>query len=244
MQTVIDKKYRVIAEQILAGIRGGEFPVGAQLPTETRLMEAYGVSRHTVRSAIQELRNRGFIESRQGSGSIVIAQEGQSAFVERIQSIDELIQFGRGTTRRLIGRREITADAHLSEIFGSPAGRRLLEVDILRAGKDRPDVTVAYAQVWFDPLFVSLVDDLERENRTIAELFDTRFRRRTGAVRQRVSAGPLDAAMAKAMQRTPGECALKIERRYAEHPDGPAFLRTLSYCIAELVTVESHFLSG
>lgn len=243
MRTTAYKKYRIIADQIFEGIRAGAYPIGSLLPTESRLMEAYGVSRQTVRSALQDLRVRGVIESRQGSGSIVIAQDAKPNFVERVQSIDELIRFGRSTGRRLLSHRTIAADAQQSEIFGSAPGRSLLEIHLLRTGVERPNSMVAYVTLWIDPLFSPLVADLERENTSVAELFDSRFQRRARSVRQFVSAGQLDPEKASAMQRTPGECALIIERRYSEHPESPAFLQTVSVCVAEMVTLESRFLS-
>jgi DNA-binding FadR family transcriptional regulator len=49
-------------------IVNGEFKIGAQLPTEKELAEAYGVSRAVVREAISILRADGLVRVRQGSG--------------------------------------------------------------------------------------------------------------------------------------------------------------------------------
>ncbi len=65
-------KYKEIAvllrQQILAGI----YPPGALLPTEMQLCSVHGVSRQTVRSALQCLAEEGLIQRRQGSGSRVL----------------------------------------------------------------------------------------------------------------------------------------------------------------------------
>ena len=58
---------------ILAGILMGDYPPQSRLPTEQRLSHDYGVSRTIVRSALEELKSEGIVQSRQGSGTIVAA---------------------------------------------------------------------------------------------------------------------------------------------------------------------------
>lgn len=65
-------KYKEIAmllrQQILAGI----YPPDALLPTEQQLCNVHGVSRQTIRAALQCLADEGLIQRRQGSGSRVL----------------------------------------------------------------------------------------------------------------------------------------------------------------------------
>jgi len=61
-----------VFEHILGQVISGGFALNARLPTETELAHQLGVSRPVVREALQRLRDDGLIESRQGSGSIVV----------------------------------------------------------------------------------------------------------------------------------------------------------------------------
>jgi DNA-binding transcriptional MocR family regulator len=65
-----DPAYRGLAEGIRVVITDGRVPVGVRLPSERELTEALGVSRTTVTRAYAELRDHGFLVSRQGSGSV------------------------------------------------------------------------------------------------------------------------------------------------------------------------------
>lgn len=61
----------VVTERLSAAIRDGELKEGEKLPTERELSEQFGVSRNVVREAVNDLRMRGLITTRQGAGSVV-----------------------------------------------------------------------------------------------------------------------------------------------------------------------------
>lgn len=65
--------YRRLAASIGRAITAGELPPGTRLPAERSLAKALAVSRATVVSAFDELRSRGLVVSRQGSGTRVSA---------------------------------------------------------------------------------------------------------------------------------------------------------------------------
>jgi GntR family transcriptional repressor for pyruvate dehydrogenase complex len=60
-----------IAEQIRSSILAGEFTPGDKLPPERELAEMFGVSRPSVREALNILSASGLIESYQGGGTVV-----------------------------------------------------------------------------------------------------------------------------------------------------------------------------
>lgn len=62
--------YRSLAERLRLLIADGRIMPGARLPSERELTDALGVSRTTVASAYRELRDRGYLTSRRGSGSV------------------------------------------------------------------------------------------------------------------------------------------------------------------------------
>jgi GntR family transcriptional repressor for pyruvate dehydrogenase complex len=62
-----------IADQIRASILAGEFTPGEKLPPERELAELFGVSRPSVRQAINMLASSGMVISSQGVGTIVLS---------------------------------------------------------------------------------------------------------------------------------------------------------------------------
>jgi GntR family transcriptional repressor for pyruvate dehydrogenase complex len=60
-----------IADQIRSSILAGEFNPGEKLPPERELAEMFGVSRPSVREALNMLAAAGLVESYQGGGTVV-----------------------------------------------------------------------------------------------------------------------------------------------------------------------------
>jgi GntR family transcriptional repressor for pyruvate dehydrogenase complex len=60
-----------LAERLALQLESGALQPGDRLPTELQLAEAHGVSRTVVREAVHQLKSRGLLVSRQGSGVYV-----------------------------------------------------------------------------------------------------------------------------------------------------------------------------
>jgi GntR family transcriptional repressor for pyruvate dehydrogenase complex len=77
-----------IAEQIRSSILNGDFTPGDKLPPERELAEMFGVSRPSVREALNMLASSGLVESYQGGGTVVKSLMESAA----MNSLSELIR--------------------------------------------------------------------------------------------------------------------------------------------------------
>lgn len=64
-------QYWDVAEQLRMLISQGHYPNGTRLPAEDKLAAQYGVSRPTLRLALEQLQNEGLLDKRHGSGNFV-----------------------------------------------------------------------------------------------------------------------------------------------------------------------------
>ena len=69
-------KYSCVKEQIVLRIQNGIYPQGSVIPKEFELMSEFGVSRNTVRQALQELESEGCLQRRRRWGTIVCTPSG------------------------------------------------------------------------------------------------------------------------------------------------------------------------
>jgi GntR family transcriptional regulator len=63
--------YQQLAAILRARIEAGEIPAGRALPSETSLMQQYGLARETCCKAVRVLRDEGLVMIVQGRGAYV-----------------------------------------------------------------------------------------------------------------------------------------------------------------------------
>ena len=79
--------YENVARQICDAVRKGELQPGAKLPPERELMQAFGVSRHSLREALKTLASQGILEIRPNSGTYVAGGAQRALAVNSLSAI-------------------------------------------------------------------------------------------------------------------------------------------------------------
>src|SRR4030043_738737 len=106
MTTVLPIYYQ-IKQTIKGWIVNKEFGPGNKIPSENELADRFNVSRLTVRQAISQLIQEGFLNSRRGEGTFVTNNEDliNSFSLETTGFMDELFstQLSKGTTKWATG---------------------------------------------------------------------------------------------------------------------------------------------
>jgi GntR family transcriptional regulator len=116
-------------ETVLAGeIAHGGVKVGDQLPTEDSLIARFGVSRITVRRAIQNLVKRGLVEIRRGKGTFVAAPKITQDLKELSGFVEDMHALGRKPTARVIGKEIVTAGATVARQLALTRGERVVRI--------------------------------------------------------------------------------------------------------------------
>ena len=117
-------------------ISSGAFLAGVRMPTEVELTKEYGVSRITVRQALQALTDEGLIERQQGRGTFIANRKTRvSRFTGTIHltgSLDELIAMGMDTPVKVLEMNLVEADQHEAGLLQLPLGTRIYRLKRLR----------------------------------------------------------------------------------------------------------------
>jgi GntR family transcriptional repressor for pyruvate dehydrogenase complex len=94
-RVTVTKAPRLVADSLRERIMSGEFPRDSLLPPTEELVDEYGVSRPTVREALNVLEAEGLVRLRRGPGGGATVQPPDSAAITR--SLESLLRF-EGTT--------------------------------------------------------------------------------------------------------------------------------------------------
>ncbi|MGH3098848.1 MAG: GntR family transcriptional regulator [Streptosporangiales bacterium] len=103
--------YFQVASQLEAAIDSGALPPGARLDNEVSLAERLGLSRPTVRQAIQSLVDKGMVVRKRGVGTQVVLNRVKRP-LELSSLYDDLAEIDQKPSTRVL----------VNEVVGAPAG--------------------------------------------------------------------------------------------------------------------------
>lgn len=207
--------YRVLAQSLLRDIDAGRHPVGGTLPTEDELATHFGVSRHTVRQALRELKDDGVISSRAGVGTIVRDRSETPRFFSAIRNVGELLQFVGATEMQVLSREPVRADEALAAQLRCDPGQSWVEFRLLRhvPGQKEP---LNFLQAFLPPELAGAIGRRKLLRQPIYTLVEAHHDVRVVDVLQEITAGSLSPEMARALRVPAGHAAIRISRFYSD----------------------------
>lgn len=147
--------YFQVSQRIEKAILSGELRVGSRLENEVALGERLGLSRPTVRRAIQDIVDKGLLVRRRGIGTQVV--HGQvTRNVELTSLFDDLARSSKTPTTRLLAFETVSADAKLAEELAVEIGSPNLYIRRLRLSDDVP---LAVMENWLPADFLDIEAD-------------------------------------------------------------------------------------
>jgi DNA-binding GntR family transcriptional regulator len=128
--------YFQIAQRLEQMIESGELPVGTQLDNEIALADQLGLSRPTMRRAIEFLVDRGLLVRKRGVGTRVVHSKVRRP-VELTSLHDDLTKAGRHPRTTVLSLRLEPASTAVAYALGIPEGTEVYSIERLRfADKD------------------------------------------------------------------------------------------------------------
>lgn len=129
--------YFQVAQQIEHAISEGGLAPGDRLDNEISLAEQFGLSRPTMRRAIQELVDKGLLVRKRGVGTQVV--HGQvTRPVELTSLFDDLTSHHQTPTTTVLANETIRATDEVAVMLAVPSGSRVLHLRRLRFAHGEP----------------------------------------------------------------------------------------------------------
>jgi len=138
--------WRQISGALEKEIAAGNLSPGARLPTEAELSGRFGVNRHTVRRAMEELEARGLVRIEQGRGSFVAEDVLDYPVGPRTRFSETIRRQNREPQGRMLRVEEMPADAAVADHLKLRRGRPVVLAERLGLVDGRPVVIGSH---WF-----------------------------------------------------------------------------------------------
>jgi len=201
--------YRQIYGHFRSQIVSGEIETGALLPTEHDVMQAFDVSRITVRRAFNDLQDAGLVTRRQGRGTVVSFDPSLPTVKANFDTLlDSLQQIGLKTEVKLLSVAMVTPDSDLTAQMDIQAREKIQRIERLRILDERPfSYLVTYIPERIAQKYS--VDDLK--SGSVIALLD-RVGHAPREASQTISALAASEEVAKALHVEPGAPVLAIHR--------------------------------
>jgi len=130
--------YAQIEQTLATEIAAGSLAPGERLPPEDALAARFGVSRITVRKAVEGLIGRGLLEIRRGKGTYVLQPKIRQELTELSGFVEDMQALGRRPTARLLDKRVVAADKEVALRLGLPVGTRVYRIERVRLADGQP----------------------------------------------------------------------------------------------------------
>lgn len=133
--------YFQIKQEIRKAIKQGIYKSGDQLPTELEYCKALDVSRPTIRQALQELINEGYITRHKGKGTFVAKPKMEGTFFKVIESFnDEIAHLGMDPSTNVLHQEVEVASEDVAKALQLQPNEKVFHIVRLRFVDKEPVV--------------------------------------------------------------------------------------------------------
>ena len=226
--------YYQLELQLRDRVESGQWKAGDRLPTEAELAAQFGVSRITVRQALDRLEDDGLISRQRGRGTFVHSSVTPKIErdPERLYAFEEdILRQGMRPETRVLGLEEVPAPAHIAELLRVPAGQPALRLRRLGTASGHP--------LWLESRYFPLpigraIRHSDLTSPVISRIIEDVCECRIARSYLRIEARAATANQAQQLQVPPGAPVLLNEFVYYDDRDLPvqalhAFFRADRY---------------
>lgn len=222
-------RYSELANTLVKAISQGHYGVGDQLPNEIELAVHHGVSRTTVRAALDIVEKLGLVTRRRRAGTVVSAIAPRTDYTKSIHSVEDLIHYASHTARAVQGKNSlVVADDALAAALECKLGTKWLRIRMLRTEKDAAETPLCWNDAYLDPVIgKKIAAQVPDGSGLLCHLIEKKTGIAVHDIKQTIGATTIKGEMARRLQVAPDTPGLEITRLYVDGA-GKTYLVTIN----------------
>lgn len=128
--------YFQVEQDLASLIAAGTLSPGSRLPSEEELIQKYGVSRTTIRKAVQDLERLELVEIRRGKGTFVREAKLTQELTALTGFVEDMAALGLQPSARLLGKGPVPATEEVAGQLRLPVGAEVMQIRRVRMAED------------------------------------------------------------------------------------------------------------
>ncbi|MEO1209530.1 MAG: phosphonate metabolism transcriptional regulator PhnF [Cyanobacteria bacterium J06638_20] len=164
--------YVQIANNLRQKIQQEVYQAGDKLPSQKELGNQFGVNRHTVRQALELLKDEGLLRVDRGLGAFIADAPMHDPMGQRVRYNESLQAQGHTSEHRLLSATEVPADEKIAEHLDIVMGESAIQVEFLGLADNRPlIVTTRYFPTQRCPNLLPHIPTAQSLSRLMREVY-------------------------------------------------------------------------
>ena len=201
--------YHQLKASLLRDIEAGRWRPGDRIPTEDELIKRFHVSKITVRQALSDLAQSGYIRREQGRGTFVQGPPLEEGPRELKSFTSEMRGHGFMARSRVLEQGVLPAPADVAERLQVPDGTPVFRLHRLRLADGEP---MGLQTAYIPTLLAPGIEELSFVDASLYEVLGSRYALFAAAARETHQAVPMTEEVAALLRVPAGSPALAAER--------------------------------
>lgn len=205
-----------------------------QLPSEREIGEKYNVSRATVRQAMQEMEQEGYIYRSHGKGTFVAPQRVNQELLKFYSFTEEMKKLGKNPSSQVLDFEVVDCDKQISKKLGIVENQKVYKILRLRLADNKP-MMIETTYLPCDRFPGMMREELEQT--AMYEIFAQKFAVKITSAKEKFQPVVTNAEEARSLKVAKEIPSLKIERYTYENDRIIEYTRSIArgdkfeYCI-------------
>lgn len=212
--------YIQLKNEIKADILNHKYKVNQRIPSEAELIQQYGVSRITVRRAIQELADEDYLVKIHGSGTFVRAPKHQRHVVGMSSFMSDCLNNGIVPRTRVLALNTAKATEADCNALGVSLGDKVIFLERLRYADNVP---VIIERDYLPSRFSSLLKENHASFQSITRLIENKLGIRFGPFNATIEIATALKQEAKLLDLSPNAPVLLVKGCTYDHEGEPLY---------------------
>jgi GntR family transcriptional regulator len=201
MKTVINRNgntpiYEQIYQNLKTKIDNTEFSAGESFPSERELAEKFGVSRMTVRQALNALKQDGLIYHERGIGAFVSKRKLDVHTRNLVGFTEEMIERGLRPSSKLLLAKIEEADEETAADLGIETGEAVFHLQRLRLADDSP---MAFEDAYLPAVRYPNLENIDLGRMSLYEILEKEYNVRMSHAEEFLEAMAVNKEIAKVL---------------------------------------------